>query len=104
MPSSTMHQSWPGTRRRRDSQPSIHLPFDLYFPGMKIAGSGLTRFDFGAKKSSLVATARPPTLADARSARLINSCPVAIGALNALYFFQAAPDQHLVRKIPDPSR
>jgi hypothetical protein len=45
---------------------------------MKIAGPGLTRFDFGAKKSSLVAIARPPTLADARSARLMNSCPAAI--------------------------
>src|SRR6186997_1016143 len=73
-----MHQSLPGTRRRRDSQPSIHLPLVVYFPGMKTAGSGLTRFDFAAKKSSLVAIARPPTRADARSARLINSCPVAI--------------------------
>src|SRR5688572_27987669 len=104
MPSLTMHQSWPGTRRRRDSQPSIHLPFDVYFPGMKIAGSGLTSFDFAAKKSSLVAIARPPTLADARSARLINSCPVAIGVLNAFCFLQAGPDRHVERKIADPSR
>ena len=66
-----MHQSWPGVRRRRDSQPSIHLPRDVNLPGMKIAGSGLTRFDFGAKKSSLVAIARPPTRADARSARSV---------------------------------
>src|SRR5262245_54887148 len=81
MPSSTMHQSWPGTRRRRDSHPSIHLPRVVYLPGMKTAGSGLTRFALGAKKSSLVATARPPTRADARSARLINSGPAAIGVL-----------------------
>ena len=39
-----MHQSWPGMRRRRDSQPSIHLPRVVNLPGMKIAGSGLTRF------------------------------------------------------------
>ena len=83
MPSWTMHQSWPGTRRRRDSQPSIHLPRDVYLPGMNTAGSGLTRFAFGAKKSSLVATARPPTRADARSARLVNSGAVAIEPLFA---------------------
>src|SRR5436190_1741101 len=78
MPSSTMHQSWPGTRRRRDSQPSIHLPRVVYLSGMKTAGPALTRFDFGAKKSSLAAIARPPTRADARSARLVNSGAVAI--------------------------
>ena len=50
-----MHQSWPGVRRRRDSQPSIHLPRVVYLPGMKTAGSALSRFDFGAKKSSFAA-------------------------------------------------
>ena len=68
-----MHQSWPGVRLRRDSQPSIHLPRAVNFPGMKIAGSGLTRFDFGAKKSSLAAIARPPSRDEARSARLAKS-------------------------------
>ena len=36
-----MHQSWPGVRRRRDSQPSIHLPRSVYLSGMKIARLGL---------------------------------------------------------------
>ena len=36
-PSATMHQSWPGVRRRRVSQPSIHLPRSVYLSGMKIA-------------------------------------------------------------------
>ena len=71
MPSATTHQSYPGMRRRRVSQPSIHLPRAVNLPGMKIAGSGFTRFDFGAKNSSLVAIARPPTRADARSARVV---------------------------------
>ena len=35
---------------------------------MKIAGSGFSRFDFGAKKSSFAASARPPTRAEAKSA------------------------------------
>src|SRR5690349_1817139 len=48
---------------------------------MNTGGSGFTRFDFGAKKSSLVATALPPTRADAKSARLVNSSPVPIGVL-----------------------
>src|SRR6187397_2109079 len=76
-PSLTMHQSWPGVRRRRDSQPSIHLPRSVYFSGMKIAGSGFSRFSFGAKKSSLVATASAPRRADARSIRWVNSLMVA---------------------------
>ena len=66
-----MHQSWPGVRRRRDSQPSIHLPRDVNLPGMKIAGVGFSRFDFAAKNSSFAAIARPPTRADARSARAV---------------------------------
>ena len=31
-PSRMMHQSWPGVRRRRVSQPSIHLPRSVYLP------------------------------------------------------------------------
>src|SRR5215471_11492123 len=72
-PSRTMHQSWPGVRRRRDSQPSIHLPRSVYLSGTKIAGSGLTRFSFSAKKSSLVAMASPPRRAEARSIRWVKS-------------------------------
>ena len=59
-----MHQSWPGVRRRRVSQPSIHLPRSVYLSAMKTAGSGLSRFSFSAKKSSLAATPRPPSRAD----------------------------------------
>src|SRR5688572_18388939 len=98
MPSVTMHQSWPATRRRRDSQPSIHLPLVVYLPGMKIGGSALTRFDLGAKKSSFAAIARPPTRADARSVTLINSCPVAIGLLYA----RSGPVRDVVRQITYP--
>ena len=36
-PRRTMHQSWPGARRRRVSQPSIHLPRSVYLPAMKTA-------------------------------------------------------------------
>src|SRR6185369_16848768 len=72
-PSLTMHQSWPGVRRRRDSQPSIHLPRSVYFPSIQTGASGFTRFSFSAKKSSLVATATPPSRADARSMRCVKS-------------------------------
>lgn len=65
-----MHQSWPGVRRRRDSHPSIHFPRDVNFPGRNIAGSGLTRLDREAKKSSLAAIARPRTRVEASSARV----------------------------------
>ena len=36
-----MHQSWPGVRRRRVSQPSIHLPRSVYLSGMKTGALGL---------------------------------------------------------------
>ena len=72
MPSSTTHQSCPGVRRRRVSQPSIHLPRAVNLPAMKIAGSGFNRLAFGAKNSSLAAMARPPTRAEARSASAVN--------------------------------
>ena len=71
MPSATTHQSWPGVRRRRVSQPSIHLPRVVNLPGTKMAGSGARSCDFGAKNSSFAASARPPTLAEARSARAV---------------------------------
>src|SRR5262245_11609237 len=77
MPSLTTHQSWPGVRRRRDSHPSIHFPFGVYLPGTKTAGSGLTRLALGAKKSSFVAMARPPTRADTRSASCVKVIAVA---------------------------
>src|SRR5688572_4052882 len=102
MPSSTMHQSWPGVRRRRDSQPSIHLPRFVYLPGMKTAGSGFTRLDFAAKKSSLAAIARPPTRADARSARLINSVAGAIGGY-VLRSESCRLERDLVRQVAHPA-
>jgi urate oxidase len=48
---------------------------------MKIGGSGLTRFAFGAKKSSLAATARPPSREDARSASVVKEGLVCSGML-----------------------
>jgi hypothetical protein len=39
---------------------------------MKMGGAAFTRFAFDAKKSSFVATARPPTRSEARSARAVN--------------------------------
>ena len=78
------HQSWPGVRRRRDSQPSIHLPRDVYLPGMNTAASAFSRFDFDAKKSSLVAIARPPIRAQARSTSAVNP-----GGETALLIFSA---------------
>src|SRR4029450_9439751 len=72
-PSWTMHQPGPGVARRRVSQPSIHLPRSVYLSGMNTAASGLRRFSFSAKNSSLAATARPPRRADARSMRWVNS-------------------------------
>jgi hypothetical protein len=72
-PRRRMHQSWPGVRRRRVSQPSIHLPRSVYLSGMKTAASGLSRFSFSAKNSSLAASASPPSRADARSIRWVNS-------------------------------
>src|SRR5512144_2510121 len=66
-PSRTMHQSEPGVRRRRVSQPSIHLPRLVYLPSRNTGGPGFSRLDLGAKNSSLASTARPPTRAAARS-------------------------------------
>jgi hypothetical protein len=40
---------------------------------MKMAGSVLSRFARGAKKSSFARMALPPTRADARSARAVKS-------------------------------
>ena len=73
MPRAITHQSCPSVRRRRVSQPSIHLPRLVNFPGTNTGASGFTRFDLDAKNSSLDAMAFPPTRADARSARLAMS-------------------------------
>ncbi len=81
MPRRTTHQSWPGVRRRRVSQPSIHLPRDVYLPGMKVPRPGFSRFSFGAKNSSLAAMARPPTRAAARSASSVSAVSSVKGAM-----------------------
>ena len=49
----TTHQSLPAPRRRRDSQPSIHLPLASYFPATKTAGGVSSRRAIGAKKLNL---------------------------------------------------
>src|SRR6266487_1679387 len=74
MPSWTTHQSLPGVRRRRVSQPSIHLPREVNLPGMNTPRPGLRRFSFEAKNSSFAATARPPTRAAARSQSSVKAC------------------------------
>ena len=74
----TMHQSCarpnsgsPGktSRRRRVSQPSIHLPRSVYSPSRHTGASSLSRRSFGAKNSSLAATTDAPRRSDARSTR-----------------------------------
>src|SRR6266571_9402935 len=76
-PSRIRHQSNPGVRRRRVSQPSIHLPRSVYLPSMKTGGDGFRRFSLGAKNSSLATSTAPPRRSDARSISSIKS----IGAL-----------------------
>ena len=55
------------SRRRRVSQPSIHLPRSVYSPSRKTGFDSLSRFSFGAKNSSLAASTTPPTRSEARS-------------------------------------
>src|SRR5436305_4908423 len=74
-PSRTVHQSWPGSRRRRVSQPSIHLPTPVYSPSFQTASPALRRFSLGAKNSSFAASTAPPILSDARSTRSVKSLP-----------------------------
>src|SRR6516162_7491731 len=59
--------SWPGPRRRRLSQPSIHLPLSSYLPGMKTGGAGSIIRSLGAKKSSVAWIAAAPRRGWARS-------------------------------------
>src|SRR5215813_14017087 len=68
-----MHQSNPGVRRRRDSQPSIHFPRSVYLPSMKTGAEGFSKFSFGAKKSSLAKSTAPPRRSEARSIKLVKS-------------------------------
>ena len=82
MPSRTMHQSLPEVRRRRVSQPSIHLPRVVYFPGMNSPRPAFKRLSLGAKNSSFAATARPPTRAAPRSARWVKEDRVTGKALS----------------------
>src|SRR5438876_1701213 len=68
-----MHQSNPGVRRRRVSQPSIHLPRSVYLPSMNTGRDGLSRFSLGAKNSSLANSTAPPRRSDARSISSVKS-------------------------------
>src|SRR5688500_684942 len=61
-----MHQSCPGERRRRVSQPSIHLPVRTY-SSFSTGSAARTRFSRLAKSSSLAAMTAPPTRSLARS-------------------------------------
>src|SRR5262245_61737047 len=68
-----MHQSNPGVRRRRVSQPSIHLPWSVYSPSKKTGALDLSRFSFGAKNSSLATSTAPPSFSEARSMSSVKS-------------------------------
>src|SRR5436305_14504323 len=68
-----MHQSWPGSRRRRVSQPSIHLPTSVYTPSFQTASPALRRFSLGAKNSSFAIKTEPPSRSAARSTRSVKS-------------------------------
>src|SRR4029079_12685529 len=72
-PSRMMHQSKPGVRRRRLSQPSIHLPRSVYLSAIKIGALGLSRFSLGAKKSSFATSTAPPSRSPARSISSVKS-------------------------------
>src|SRR2546430_16349613 len=68
-----MHQSNPGVRRRRVSQPSIHLPRSVYLPSMNTGTDGFSRFSLGAKNSSFANSTAPPRRSDARSISSVKS-------------------------------
>src|SRR2546430_4561636 len=68
-----MHQSNPGVRRRRVSQPSIHLPRSVYLPSMNTGTDGFSRFSLGAKNSSFANSTAPPMRSDARSISSVKS-------------------------------
>src|SRR5437867_13053353 len=70
------HQSKPGVRRRRLSQPSIHLPRSVYLPSIKTGVEDFKRFSFGAKKSSLANRTAPPRRSAARSTSSVKSIRV----------------------------
>src|SRR5882762_1471609 len=72
-PRRTMHQSNPGVRRRRDSQPSIHFPRSVYLPSIKTGADGFSRFSLGAKNSSLANSTAPPRRSEARSTSSVKS-------------------------------
>src|SRR5258708_31242343 len=77
-PRRTMHQSNPGVRRRRDSQPSIHLPRSVYLPSIKTGAPDFSRFSLGAKNSSLANSTAPPRRSEARSISSVKS--IAVGS------------------------
>src|SRR5882672_2722188 len=72
-PRRMMHQSKPGVRRRRVSQPSIHFPRSVYLPSIKTGALGLSRFSLGAKNSSLATSTAPPSFSEARSTSSVKS-------------------------------
>src|SRR5467141_3264184 len=71
-----MHQSNPGVRRLRVSQPSIHLPRSVYLPSTKIGVDAFSKFSFGAKNSSLATNTAPPRRSEARSISSVKSIAI----------------------------
>src|SRR6478752_2068282 len=67
-------------RLRRLSQPSIHLPFSSYLPGMKTGGAGSISRALSAKKSSVANTTSEPSRGCAKSTQIFD-----ISLMTALY-------------------
>ena len=69
IPSEIIAQSYPGSRRLRVSQPSIHFPRVVSLDGSDTGSASATRFSLAPKNSSLAAITLPPTRSEARSTR-----------------------------------
>ena len=67
------------SRRRRVSQPSIHLPRSVYSPSRHCGAPVLIRFSRDAKNSSFAARTVEPRRSDARSIRSRNDAVIAAG-------------------------
>lgn len=61
MPNLMMHQSWPGDRRLRVSQPSIHLPQSVYKSALNTGSSSASKFSASANQSSVAKRIFPPS-------------------------------------------
>src|SRR5215210_4112343 len=70
-PSLITQKSCPPPRRRRDSHPSIHLPFWSYLSGTNTGSESCSRRDLSAKNSSLARIACEPSRGEAKLTLLL---------------------------------